>query len=300
MKPYWQLIRIHHWIKNGLIFLPLFFSGQFFDMALLIKNLLGFLAFSLTASLIYIINDVYDVENDRKHPIKSLRPIASGAVALNQAYTAAGVVLALALSLNFLTNNISGINAIGDNFNKAASWAILGAYLVLNYTYSRGLKDVPLMDIAILVSGFILRVLYGATISNIQASHWLYLTVIALSFYMGLGKRRNEIIKQGKDARGVLKHYNYNFLDKNMYMCLALTIIFYALWTVDTATIARYGTYNLIWTVPVVMLICMKYSLNIEQSSHGDPVDVVLGDKVLLGLILLFLIIMLVIIYFLA
>lgn len=307
MKPQWQLIRIHHWIKNGLIFLPLFFSGQFFHPLLLLKNLLGFLAFSLTASIIYIINDINDIESDRKHPVKRLRPIASGAVTVSQAYTTAGILLALALLFNFLTSNLEDLAALVGlpssytipfpRLNSLLSWLILFVYLGINYGYSRGLKNVPLVDIAILVSGFILRVLYGATISNIQASHWLYLTVIALSFYMGFGKRRNEITKQGNETRDVLKYYNYNFLDKNMYLCLALTIVFYALWTVDPATVARYGTYNLIWTVPLVMLICMKYSLNIEQSSHGDPVDVVLGDKTLLIMIGLFIFMMLLLIY---
>lgn len=313
MKTYWQLLRVHHWIKNGLIFLPLFFSGQFLQPLLLLKNILGFLAFSLTASIIYIINDSYDVENDRKHPIKRKRPIASGAITISQAYTVAGVLLALALFFNFITSNLEDLILLARSYgfaielfanvttqsyvNNLITWLIIGAYLILNYGYSRGLKNIPLVDIAILVSGFILRVLYGSTISNIPASHWLYLTVIALSFYMGFGKRRNEITKQGNETRGVLKLYNYNFLDKNMYLCLALTIVFYALWTVDPTTYARYGSYKLIWTVPLVMMICMKYSLNIEQSSHGDPVDVVLSDKILLLLISLFILIMLILIY---
>jgi len=322
MKTFWQLLRVHHWIKNGLIFLPLFFSGQFLQPFLLVKNILGFLAFSLTTSVIYIINDSFDIENDRKHPIKCKRPLASGAISVSQAYTIAGALLAFALFLNFLTVNLEDLILLLKNSDFAAgffadgfaarltasiqptpllnniiTWLIIAAYIILNYGYSRGLKNVPLVDIAILVSGFILRVFYGSTISNIQASHWLYLTVFALSFYMGFGKRRNEIIKQGNESRGVLKHYSYNFLDKNMYLCLALTIVFYALWTVDPATYARYGSYKLIWTVPLVMLICMKYSLNIEQRSHGDPVDVVLSDKVLLTLIILFLLIMLLLIY---
>ena len=134
----------------------------------------------------------------------------------------------------------------------------------------------------ILALGFLIRLLYGASIINVEVSPWLYLTIMSFSFYLGLGKRRNEIIKIGKETRGVLKYYNEEFLDKNMYMCLSISIVFYALWT------AFSDNYLLIWTVPLFILILMKYSLNIEKDSLGDPVDVVLNDKILIGLILVY------------
>jgi len=149
------------------------------------------------------------------------------------------------------------------------------------------LKNVPIMDIAILVSGFLIRVIYGGVICNIEVSNWLYLTVMAISFYMGLGKRRNEIIKQGTESRKVLKFYNYEFLDKNMYMSLAITIVFYSLWCMDIGAVSN-SLINIIWTVPLVLIICMKYSLDIEGDSLGDPVDVILSDKLLLGLALIY------------
>ena len=155
------------------------------------------------------------------------------------------------------------------------------------------------MDIAILVSGFLLRVLYGSEIMGIEISNWLYLTVISMSFYLGLGKRRNELVKSTEGTtRKVLQFYNHSFLDKNMYMCLALTITFYSLWSVDPLTISRIGNSNLFWTVPLVILICMKYSLTIEGNSDGDPVEVVFRDKTLLALILFFGVITMGIIYF--
>lgn len=272
MNPFLRLMRPHHWIKNGLIFLPLLFSGRLLESSLALRNVGGFLTFSLGASLVYVVNDLYDRDRDRNHPLKAHRPLASGAVSPGQAKLLIGLLLLAVILLQGLL--LSG-----------PSWMLLASYLGINYGYSRGLKHIPLLDVAILVSGFLIRVLYGAVLSQIEVSPWLYLTVMALSFYLGLGKRRNEISYGGSDSRQVLKYYNYNFLDKNMYLCLALTIVFYALWTVDPATVARYGTQALVWTVPLALLICMKYSLNVEKTGHGDPVDIVFGDPLLLALI---------------
>ena len=138
----------------------------------------------------------------------------------------------------------------------------------------------------------------GFNVTGIEISKWLYLTIIAMSFYLGLGKRRNELLKQKGNSRKVLKYYNQGFLDKNMYMCLALTIAFYSLWSVDPITIERVSNTDLVWTVPFVILICMKYSLNIEGNSDGDPVEVVLKDKALLAMLAIYGVITVGIIYF--
>ncbi|MED3875806.1 decaprenyl-phosphate phosphoribosyltransferase [Lysinibacillus capsici] len=286
MKKYLKLMRIHHYIKNGLIFTPLVFSGGLFNYNLLLKSLLGFLAFSLIASAIYIINDIQDVEQDRLHPTKCKRPLAANEISLTNAKVLAGVLIVVAIGINYF---IAG--------NTIVAWVSLILYLVLNLAYSNGLKNLPIIDVAILVSGFVFRVLYGAGITGIEISNWLYLTVIAMSFYLGLGKRRNELIKQKNVSRKVLKYYNQGFLDKNMYMSLALTIAFYSLWTVDPVTIARLSNDYLVWTVPLVILICMKYSLNIEGDSDGDPVEVIIKDKILMGMVALFVFITLGIIY---
>ncbi|MBL3730234.1 UbiA prenyltransferase family protein [Lysinibacillus sp. HST-98] len=286
MKEYLKLMRVHHYMKNGLIFTPLIFSGSLFNPYLLINSLLGFLAFSLIASAIYIINDIQDVELDRLHPTKCKRPLAANEISLVNAKALAGVLIILAIGINYF---IAG--------NSFIAWTSLLLYLGLNLAYSNGLKNLPIIDVAILVSGFVFRVLYGAGITGIEISSWLYLTVIAMSFYLGLGKRRNELIKQKNVSRNVLKYYNQGFLDKNMYMSLALTIAFYSLWTVDPVTIARLSNDYLVWTVPLVILICMKYSLNIEGDSDGDPVEVIIKDKTLMGMVALFVFITLGIIY---
>lgn len=165
-------------------------------------------------------------------------------------------------------------------------WLLIALYLALNLGYSFGLKNVVLLDILILVSGYLIRILYGSVITDIPVSSWLYLTVMAFSFYMGLGKRRGEIGNSEKNTRKVLRFYNKDFLDKNMYMTLGLGIVFYSLWCVNSGTIAIYSN-KIVFTIPLVIIICMKYSLTVEGDSDGDPISVILRDKwlMLLGAI---------------
>lgn len=279
IKSCLKLMRTKHYIKNLLIFLPLIFSLNFYNMEMLLKVVIGFIAFCLTCSVVYIINDIQDVEKDKKHPKKCERPIASGAVTKREAYILAAILLIIIVLINVLGK----LNYI--------SIGVLLVYLIINILYSKKLKNVPLLDVVVLVSCFVLRVIYGATVINVEVSHWLYLTIISFSFYLSLGKRRNEMTKSEENkenTREVLKYYTKSFLDKNMYMCLALTIVFYSLWCVDTITMERFNINYLIWTIPLLIVICMKYSLNIEGDSYGDPVDVVLSDKILIALVLLY------------
>ncbi len=274
MKKYLYLMRVHHYIKNILIFMPLIFSGGLFEWDSFVRTLLGTASFSLVTSAVYIINDIRDVEKDRLHPTKKNRPIASGAVAPAQAWLLMAVSLA------------AGIGLLALSGASAAGYALLLLYLVINIAYSMGLKDVPLLDIAILASGFLLRVLFGAVLTGTEVSEWLYLTVLSAAFYLGLGKRRNELQKRREgDTRKVLRYYTRDFLDKNMYMCLALLNTFYALWCKD---ITNEGRAYAVWTVPIVILICMKYNLTVEGNSEGDPVEVLLHDKALLALCIVY------------
>lgn len=272
-----DLLRVKHYIKNILIFLPLIFSGRLLCQNDFFMTCIGFVCFCFVASCIYIINDIRDREKDRKHKIKCKRPISSGKVSVKSAKM-----------LDLLLLIVTALITILFHMNRY-SILLLILYFILNLGYSFGLKNIPLLDVGIIVSGFLIRVMFGASILNIEVSNWLYLTVLAASFYLALGKRRNEINKNGRGARKVLKYYNSNFLDKNMYMCLSMAIIFYSLWTIDIE-IARQSNNLLIWTIPIVILVCMKYSMDIEGNSDGDPVEVILKDKVIiiLGLILVF------------
>ncbi len=284
MKQYFKLMRVRHYVKNFLVFAALACSGQLFNIEKLTTGIVAFIAFCMVSSVVYIINDIRDREKDRKHPIKSKRPIAAGTVSVKNAWKMVVVLLVLAIICNSITFRV-------------IPTLLLLLYLVLNLAYSFGLKNIPIVDITILVAGFLIRILYGAFVVEITISNWLYLTVLAVSFYFALGKRRNELKKIGNgETRKVLKEYPVNFLDKNMYMCLALTNVFYALWSMDKASDPA-GDSSLILTVPLVLLITMKYSMNIEGESDGDPVEVLLRDKVLLVLCSVYLITMFVILY---
>lgn len=284
VKSYAKLMRIHHYIKNLLVFAALAFSGQFFVWDKLFSAFMGFAAFCLVSSAVYIINDIRDREKDRNHPTKCKRPIASGDVPVKNAGILAIFLLVAATACNFVVFQI-------------LSSLLLLLYFAINLAYSFGLKNIPLLDITILVAGFLIRVIYGAVVTDIAISNWLYLTVIAVAFYFALGKRRNELRKVGSETRKVLKSYPVNFLDKNMYMCLALANVFYALWSMSESTIAFYHNRYLVFTVPIVLLITMKYSMNVERESDGDPVEVLLHDKMLLGLCIAYLAVMFFILY---
>lgn len=286
MAKYLKLMRVHHYVKNLLVFAALACSGRMFDFEKLGIAAAAFLAFCMVSSAVYIINDICDREKDAKHPTKCKRPIAAGTVSVKAACVLTALLLIIAAVCNSFAFHLS-------------STALLLGYLVLNLAYSFRLKHIPIVDVAILVAGFLIRIVYGAIVTDITISAWLYLTVIASAFYFALGKRRNELRQTGDDeTRPVLKAYPMKFLDMNMGMCLTLTNVFYALWSIDEKTTASYQTEHLFFTVPIVLLITMKYSLDIEGDSDGDPVEVLLHDKLLLSLVILYLVIMLVILYF--
>ena len=282
MKKYLKLIRVKHYIKNLLIFIPLIFSQKFLEIGILTKTIIGFIIFCLCTSVVYIVNDIKDVENDKKHPNKKMRPLASGEISKKQAIIILIFLLTIIaiLATLFLKNNINAI-------------IIMISYMIINFLYSIKLKNIPIVDVTIIALGFLLRVVFGAIIAEIEISNWLYLTILAISFYMGMGKRRNEIICNDNKSREVLKYYNNNFLNENMYMFLALTIVFYSLWTLEMSSRFK----DIIYTIPLVIIIALKYSLSIEAKNDGDPVEIILGDRILLTLLTIFAIIILLILY---
>lgn len=282
IKSYLKLIRPKHYLKNVLIFLPLVFSGQLFKDNNITFGLVAFAAFSLAASSVYIINDIRDRKLDALHPKKKFRPIASGEI-----NPASAAVLAILLIVTSLFIQVAA------GFSVAAIGMLLG-YVGINLLYSFGLKNVPIMDVAILSLGFVLRVFYGGLALDISVSKWLYLAILAFSFYLSLGKRRNEIRSNGAKTRKVNQFYTQDFLDKNMYVFFGLTIVYYTLWTIDPAQQHK----RIIWTIPLIIVIAMSYSLAVESGeSDGDPVSVVLGSKILLGLTIFTGILMLALVY---
>ena len=265
MVKYLKLFRVKHYIKNVLIFVPLLFSHQFKNVNLILSVFIAFLSFSLLSSAIYIFNDIKDKDLDSKHPKKKFRPIASGEISVKKAYI-------FHFLLYFLSNMIILLNS--NN--------ILYQLIVL---YSIKLKNIPIIDITCIMVGFLLRVILGCLVVNVLISSWLYLTIVSFSYYLALSKRRNEMLKVGKDTRNVLIAYNKNFLDKMMYVFLTSTIVFYSLWcaNINSSLINLY-----LISIPILLLIIMQYSLIIESNSYGNPVDVIFENKLLLITIVLY------------
>lgn len=274
MKKYLRLLRIKHWIKNILIFFPIIFSGKLEERDVLINVIAGFFAFSNIASVIYIINDIKDIEKDRQHPTKRNRPLAAGEVSKKTAMILIGLLL-------FLTSII----LVEKRFSLSV-YIYLILYLCINIAYSMGMKNIPLLDVIILGTGYLLRLFLGGDLAETGVSEWMFLTVLSASLFLGFGKRRNELLKYGNVGRSSLKKYNKSFLDKSMQLFLTLTIVFYSLCCIDKNTaVARNGV-SLIWSVPIVMIICLRYNMILEnEENDGDPVEVVLKDKFLLGAI---------------
>jgi 4-hydroxybenzoate polyprenyltransferase len=264
---YIKLIRVKHWIKNSIVFIPVIFNRNF-TISVVSQSVLAFFSFSLLASFIYVINDLCDIENDRKHPVKKNRPLASGQIKIWQALIAAGVCLA-------------GAACIFIGISSKYALFVWIAYLVLNILYSRVLKKIVIVDIALLAAFYVLRAYYGAVVTGIQISSWFFLTLITMSLYLGCGKRRGEIVAEDTSSREVLRFYNYQFLDRFMYVCLACTLTFYSLWCKEMQSVV------LMFSIPFLIIISMRYSYLIENGSDGDPVEVVYGDKslILLGLL---------------
>lgn len=281
VKNYIKLMRVKHYVKNLLIFFPLVFSKKLFTGSFF-HVLLASAAFSLICSAVYIINDIHDIDKDRQHEIKRNRPLASGAISVFQAWIFLIFVVIAAILL--------GIISFGS---MLAPWIILSLYFVLNIAYSFGLKNYPIVDVAILVSGFLLRVLYGGEIISVSVSSWLYLTVMSLAFYLSLAKRRGELKKQPTgNTRTVLKYYTHDFLDKNMTVFLSLALASYSLWS-----IIEFDSQIMMFTIPLVFLIVLRYSMIVEGESHGDPVDVVLFDPPILVLLSIYVISVFLILY---
>lgn len=274
MMNYIKLIRIKHWIKNGLIFLPIFFSLSF-TKENIISTIWAFFAFSFMASTIYIINDIKDVKKDRNHPKKKTRPIASGKVTIPSAIILAILLFISSIILNYFATKVLFTSAL----------ICLLAYLVINLFYSFGAKDIPILDIAILATGFILRVYYGAFIINVPVSNWLFLTILSASLFMGLGKRKKEL-KIKEEVRKVLKEYNENFLNNFMNICLCLLIVFYSLWTMEQNI--RY----LFLSIPMVIVILIQYMLYMENSDEGNPITILFQSKPLIVSVFIYLVFM--------
>ncbi|MDD5249975.1 MAG: decaprenyl-phosphate phosphoribosyltransferase [Rhodocyclaceae bacterium] len=272
MPPLLRLLRPHQWLKNGFVFVGVLFGHAWRDPALLGAALLAGAAFCLLSSAVYVANDYVDRNQDRRHPEKKRRPLASGAVSVPAALALGFVCLAGGLALAFLTSR--------------APW-IFVAYLLLQVVYNLGAKHIVVLDVFIIAAGFMLRILAGTVGVGIPPTNWLLLCSLMLTLFLGFAKRRAELDALVDDSavhRRVLEHYSRTMLDQFIVIAATGTVVSYALYTVSPETVALHGTPWLIATVPFVLYGLLRYLYLLHrQGGGGDPAREVLTDPHLLA-----------------
>jgi len=220
----------------------LIFGGLLFNYSSVLRTGVTFLLFCLSAGAIYLINDVLDKEKDKQHPIKARRPIASGKLNTGLVVLIAVLLIGLVLLLSWQLNTRLTL--------------FLSLYLILNIFYTLWFKDMLFIDVFSVAFGYVFRVYGGAAVLNLSVSPWLFLSVLLLSLLLSFGKRKHELnllTIQAKNHRKTLKYYNHNLLDQMINFISALTIMSYILYTVAPETMAKFGTYNLVYTTPFVL-----------------------------------------------
>lgn len=278
MKNWLTQIRVHHWVKNGFIFIPAFFAGAM-STELLPNLTLAFFCFCFAASAIYIVNDVLDIKQDRLHTQKSLRPIAAGKISPKQ-----GVVVALILSVTSL---------VVGWFVGQVFFILLISYLVMNLGYSLGLKNVFLLDLTLIAIGFLLRVFAGGVVADVAISDWLVVMVFLLSFFIGLAKRRDDaVLFEAKkiEVRKNVKSYNLRFIDPALAVMASVIIVAYIMYSISEEVVERAGSQYVYATSLFVILGVMKYlQRSIAEDKTGSPVKVLFQDRFIQVLVVLWL-----------
>jgi 4-hydroxybenzoate polyprenyltransferase len=255
-----QLIRIHQWIKNVFVFVPLLFSLHLFDNEYLLITLFAFFVFCLASSAIYVINDIVDIEADRAHPVKKNRPLPSGSISIKVAVVIT-VLLMVLLAVALLFFNLEFI-------------LITVVFVVLNVLYSFWFKNIVILDVFSIAAGFAMRVLAGAFVILVPISSWLLLTTMFISLFLGVMKRHSELTivadNSSSSSRKVLSQYSLNFADQMATVAAAGVIICYALYTVAPRTVSVFNSESLIYTTPFVVFGIFRYMYLEYMSNKGE------------------------------
>lgn len=285
-KNFIKLIRLRQWIKNLFIFVPLVFAKKLTNIDTFSISLFAFLQFSLVSSIVYTFNDIIDVENDREHPIKKFRPIAAGLISIKTA-------VIILVFFSFLI--VPGFFYFNFSFNL-----LLIVYLLLNTAYTLKLKNIVILDILTLASGFVIRVLAGAYVIVVPVSNWLILSTLFVSLFLAVIKRRSELAYtvENEKTRKVLKSYSLPFLDQLTTITAGGLIVSYALYAVSPSTIQNFHSDNLIFTIIFVLYGIFRYMYLIYLRQFGEnPIDAIINDYPMLINIFLYIISIVTIIY---
>jgi 4-hydroxybenzoate polyprenyltransferase len=274
-------MRPHQYVKNTFIILPAFFAFKLKDVHLMLQTLVAFIAFSVMASAVYILNDYFDREDDRKHPDKKNRPLASGKVSPREAFVLMGILISIGV-------------AIFASLNWYALWIML-AYFGMNLAYTLKLKHIAVIDICIISIGFVMRLYIGAAIGGIELSMWINLMSFLLAMFLGLAKRRTDVLlaEESIKTRKSIDGYNLEFINGAMIMMASAVVISYIFYTISPDIQEKYHSKYLYGTVFFVLLGILRYmQITFVEQKSGNPSSILLKDRFLqltiLGFILAF------------
>lgn len=261
-------LRIKHWVKNIFVFGPLVFAHKVFEVRSFELCILGFLIFCLLASSIYILNDLVDIEKDKKHPKKKNRPIASGQISKSVAIGVSIFLGTIGLGLSLMTN--------------LSFFIVSLLYVLNNIAYSFVIKNKVVADVISISIGFMLRFLGGAYIINVETSRWFLICAFSLSLFLALGKRRTELQTLGEEARHsrlVFETYTKEMINTAMASTCAMATVTYMLFVSDPVTIEKHKTEKFIYTIPIVAYCLIRYMLKVQEGKGTGPVEILLKDK---------------------
>jgi 4-hydroxybenzoate polyprenyltransferase len=275
LKSCLQLARPRHYVKNGFVWLPVFFGYKLTDLTVLGQALLAFLAFCLAASSVYVLNDLKDVEEDRRHPIKRFRPLASNALTAGESMVFMTLLLALSGAASYALKN-PGV------------WGIIGAYLILNISYSFFLKRLAIIDVVCVALGFVLRVAAGGVAASVPISHWIIIMTFLLALFLAFAKRRDDFLlaANGTFPRRSLDGYSLEFISTSMAVMAAAIIVAYLLYTLSPEVISKHGTDKLYLTGFWVILGLLRFlQITLVKNQTGSPTQILLEDRFLQAVI---------------
>jgi 4-hydroxybenzoate polyprenyltransferase len=280
-------LRPHQWTKNLIVFAALALSKHLFEPEPFLRASLAFAVFCAVSGAVYLLNDVADVERDRLHPVKSLRPIAKGAL---------GARAALLLAAGVALGAVAASALLGPRFLACAA-----GYLVLNVLYSFVLKEHVILDVLSIALGFVLRAVAGAVAIGVAISEWLLICTLLLALFLALAKRRHEIVTLSGEAvahRRILAEYSPYLLDQMIAVVTASCVTAYAFYTTAAETVAKYRTDRLAWTLPFVLYGIFRYLYLVHQKEQGgSPADILATDRPLLVAVALWALAIVLIVY---
>ena len=280
MKAIVKLIRPQQWIKNFFVLIPLFFAGELLNGTSVVCGVIAALAFCFAASSVYCFNDIYDAEADRRHPVKHLRPIASGGISIMQAYILMALMLLLCVFMLLLLPE-----------KRLETGAVILFYYALNLAYCMRLKQYAILDVCIVALGFVFRIFVGGIATGVVLSKWIVLMTFLLTLFLSFAKRRDDVVRMNDTGEAPRKNtirYNLTFINQAITITASVTLVCYIMYTVSPEITERFHTDKLYLTSVFVLLGLLRYiQLAVVDKRSGDPTKVMLKD-LFIQLIVLF------------